>query len=73
MQSARARAVRLIALVLSLGANGLPARGQAALLTEEPYGFFGALNPNTPPFTLRASAQKPPSGCAAANPANWVR
>lgn len=42
--SGRRTLVFLLALV-SLCASIKPARGQAALLMEEPYGFFGTLNP----------------------------
>lgn len=40
-------AVGIIILVLTagLGLNAVPARGQAALLMEEPYGIYGTLNP----------------------------
>lgn len=61
MQLARARIVVLIALVLSLGSNSRPARAQAALLMEEPYGFFGALNPtgHTAIYFARICAETP--------------
>jgi len=47
---------------------------QAALLLEEPYGFFGALNPTGhTPSTFSGFAPRHPSSSAAANRADLVR
>lgn len=44
MRRLRTTAFALIALA-ALALHPAPARAQAALLLEEPYGFFGSLNP----------------------------
>src|SRR4051812_13144800 len=47
MKISHSRTRMLVVLLSVLAMLGVPARGraQAALLMEEPYGFFGALNP----------------------------
>ena len=47
---------------------------QAALLMEEPYGFFGTVNPTGhTAIYLRISARRHPRNCAGANRARWAR
>ncbi len=62
MQSLRQRFI-ILALIASAALTFIPssARAQAALLMEEPYGFFGALNPtgHTAIYFARICAETP--------------
>lgn len=57
----RSRSVFLLLLVLALGLACPAARAQAALLLEEPYGFFGAVNPtgHNAVYLARVCAETP--------------
>ena len=76
MPSTRAPRVFAFALMALLSFSYFCPRGhaQAALLMEEPYGFFGTMNPTGhTAFILTASAPRRPSNCADAAREKWVR
>ena len=61
MRLAHARTLALVASVFAIYSSSLSAHAQAALLMEEPYGFFGALNPtgHTAIYFARVCAETP--------------
>jgi len=61
MRLAHARTLALVASVFAIFSSSLSAHAQAALLMEEPYGFFGALNPtgHTAIYFARVCAETP--------------
>ena len=61
MRLAHAPMLALVASLFAIISTGLPVHAQAALLMEEPYGFFGALNPtgHTAIYFARVCAETP--------------
>jgi len=61
MLFARTRFFAIIFSWFAIFSSCLPGRAQAALLMEEPYGFFGALNPtgHTAIYFARVCAETP--------------